>query len=330
MTKYKSLAALGLVLLLAGCGSSGGMGDIFGGGNSPSNQNQNYELRGTVDSVDLNSRSIYLTNVSGYNSMLSSGGSNNGNNVRVYFDDRTPVDYQGRSYRPEDLERGDQVSVRVDESNNRLYASAMSVTYNANASNNNYPNNGYPNNGTYGATIRGIVNSVDTSRRTITVDRGSGSYLTVEYDTSTPVYYNNQTYRAADLDRGDEIEIRGTDLGSNRLRASDITVTRNVGNGGTYNSTSTSTLRGTVRYVDTSRRTIELGSTSWMSGFTTGSGSGGTITIGYDQNASIDVQGKLYPVNGLEAGDIIEVQVMNPNSSLPIAQRITLIRNARG
>jgi hypothetical protein len=307
------------------------VGDIFGGGN---NNNQTYELRGTVDSVDLNSRSVYLTNVSGLSSMLSSGGSN-GNNVRVYFDERTPVDWQGRNYRPEDLERGDQVAVRVDESGNRLYASSMSVTYNANASN-NYPNNGYPSstypNGSYGTTIRGTVNSVDTSRRTITVDRGYGSYLTVEYDTSTPVYYNNSTYRVADLDRGDEIEIRGTDLGSNRLRASDITVTRNVGSNGngTYNSTSTSTLRGTVRYVDTSRHTIELGSTSWMSGFTTGSGSGGTITIQYDPNASIDVSGRLYPVNGLEAGDIIEVQVTNPNSSLPFANRITLIRNARG
>ena len=330
MTKYKSLAALGLVLLLAGCGSSGGMGDIFGGNNgNTGNQQQAYELRGTVDSVDLNSRSVYLTNVSGYNSMLSSGGSN-GNNVRVYFDDRTPVDYQGRSYRPEDLERGDQVSVRVDESGNRLYATAMSVTYNANTSNNSYPNNSYPNNGSYGTTFRGTVNSVDTSRRTITLDRGYGSYVTVEYDTSTPVYYNNQTYRAADLDRGDEIEIRGTDLGSNRFRASDITVTRNVGNGSYGSSQNTSTLRGTVRYIDTSRRTIELGSTSWMSGFTTGTGSGGTITIGYDPSASVDVQGQLHPVSGLEAGDIIEVQVMNPNSSLPIASRITLIRNARG
>ncbi|HKO54670.1 MAG TPA: DUF5666 domain-containing protein [Thermoanaerobaculia bacterium] len=306
------------------------MGDIFGGNNgNTGNQQQAYELRGTVDSVDLNSRSVYLTNVSGYNSMLSSGGSN-GNNVRVYFDDRTPVDYQGRSYRPEDLERGDQVSVRVDESGNRLYATAMSVTYNANTSNNSYPNNSYPNNGSYGTTFRGTVNSVDTSRRTITLDRGYGSYVTVEYDTSTPVYYNNQTYRAADLDRGDEIEIRGTDLGSNRFRASDITVTRNVGNGSYGSSQNTSTLRGTVRYIDTSRRTIELGSTSWMSGFTTGTGSGGTITIGYDPSASVDVQGQLHPVSGLEAGDIIEVQVMNPNSSLPIASRITLIRNARG
>jgi hypothetical protein len=312
------------------------MGDIFGGGNNTNNQN--YELRGTVDSVDASSRSIYLTNVSGYSSMLSSGGGSNGNNVRVYYDDRTPVDYQGQSYRPEDLDRGDQVAVRVDESGNRLYANSMSVTYNANASNNNYPSNGYPNNnypnnGSNGATIRGTVNSVDTSRRTITVDRGYGSYLTVEYDTSTPVYYNNSTYRAADLERGDEIEIRGTDLGSNRLRASNITVTRNVGNGnGSYgsSSTSTSTLRGTVRYVDSNRHTIELGATSWMSGFTTGSGSGGTITVAYDPNASIDVQGRLYPVSGLEAGDIIEVQVTNPNSSLPIAQRITLIRNARG
>lgn len=240
MTKYKSLAALGLVVLLAGCGSTGsGIGDIFGGGNGSTSQ-QNYEIRGTVDSVDLNSRSIYLTNVSGYSTMLSSGGS--GQTARVYFDDRTPVDWQGRSYRPADLERGDQISIRVDESNNRLYANSVSVTYNANASN-NYPNNNYPNNN--------------------------------------------------------------------------------------YPSSSYSTVRGTVRYVDTNRHTIELGSSSWISGFTTGNSSAGTITVSYDSNVNVDVSGRLYPVNGLEAGDVVEVQVTNPNSSLPTAQRIVLIRNAR-
>src|SRR5688572_748906 len=109
MQRCKSLipAALALVLL-AGCGSSG-VGDIFGGGGGSNPQAANYEIRGTVESVDVNGRSVYLTNVTGLNrSMLSSGG---GSTARVYFDDRTAVEWQGRTYRPEDLERGDQVAV---------------------------------------------------------------------------------------------------------------------------------------------------------------------------------------------------------------------------
>src|SRR5262245_33999295 len=131
MNTYKSLAAAALALvLLAACGSSG-MGDVLGGGS----QNR-YEIRGTVDSVDLNNRTILLTNVSGYTSMLSNGG---GSSVRVHFDDRTPVEYNGQSYRPADLERGDQVSVRVDESGNSLVAESVSVLRDVSGTGTSYP-----------------------------------------------------------------------------------------------------------------------------------------------------------------------------------------------
>lgn len=296
------------------------MGDIFGGGSS---SNQNYELRGTVDYVDAGSRSVYLRDVSGYNrSMLSSG---SGDSVRVYYDDRTPVSYQGQNYRPEDLERGDVVSVRVDESGNNLVAESMTVVSDVSSgSSSSLP--------AYGSNIRGTVRYVDTSRRTIEVDRGNGSLMTVQYDTNTPVYYSNQNYRVADLERGDEIDIAVRDLGSGRYVAQEINVVRNVSSGtyGGSTSTSSATVRGTVRYVDTARRTLELESASWRSNFNTGAGtgmSGNRITISYDSNTSVDVSGRLYPVSGLEVGDVVEVQVSNASSSMPFANRIMLVRD---
>jgi hypothetical protein len=336
MKTTKSLAAASLALiLLAACGSSG-MGDIFGGG---SNQQQsNYEIRGTVDSVDMNSRSIYLTNVSGYTSMLSNGGSNGGSAVRVYYDDRTPVDYNGQSYRPADLERGDQVAVRVDESGNSLMAQSMTVLRDVSSnSGSSYPNGStYPSqSGSYDTTIHGTVRSIDTSRRTIEVDRGYGSTTIVEFDTNTPVYFNNQTYRAADLERGDEIDIRTRDLGNGRFQAQDISVTRsmssNSNNGGVYNgngSSQTATIRGTVSSVDTSRHTITLDSTNWISGFTSGSGSSTRTVVYYDTNAGIDVNGRTEAVTGLQRGDVIEVQVArDSNNSTLWAQRMSLVRD---
>jgi Domain of unknown function (DUF5666) len=323
MTRTKSLTAAALaVLFLAACGSSGGMGDIFGGGN-PSNQN--YEIRGTVDQVDPGTRSVYLRDVSGYNrSMLSSGG---GDSVRVYYDDRTPVSYQGQNYRPEDLERGDVVSVRVDESGNSLVAESMTVVSDVSSG----TGSSFP---TYGSNIRGTVRYIDTSRRTIEVDRGNGSVMTVDYDANTPVHYSNQTYRVSDLERGDEIEISVRDLGSGRYVAQQINVLRNVSSssgvfGGSSSSAQSATVRGTVRYVDTSRRTIELESASWRSSFNTGPGSmgGNRITVSYDANTSVDVGGRLYPVSGLEVGDVIEVQVSNANASTPFANRILLVRD---
>lgn len=322
MNMHKSLIPAALALLFLAACSSGGLGDIYGGGSQ--NDTSNYELRGTVDYVDTASRSVYLTNVSGYTSMLSSGGS--GDSVRVYFDDRTTVEYQGQTYRPEDLERGDQVAVRVDESGNRLLADRMTVTYNAGGtgSGSTYP--------TYGSTIRGTVGYIDSSRRTIEVNRGSGAPVIVEFDTNTPVYWSNQTYRVTDLERGDEVDIRFRDLGSGRVAATDITVTRNVSGGGSIGSGTSSqlsTFRGTVRYVDTSRRTIELDSPTWISGFNTGAGTSSTMIVQYDANTSVDVQGRLHPVDGLERGDVVEVHARNLGGSSYVAERLVLVRDVR-
>lgn len=320
MTKPKSLAALALTaLFLAACGSSGGgMGDIFGGGD---NRASNYEIRGTVDRVDTSSRSIWLTNVSGYTSMLSSGGS--GSTVRVYYDEQTQVRFGGQTYRPEDLERGDEVRANVAESGNNLIADVVTVTHDVSGGSGSttYPGS------TMGSTLRGTVTYVDTSRRTIEVNRGYGSNVIVEYGTSTPVYFNGRTYQVADLERGDEIEISVRDLGSNRFSANDITVTRSIsGTGGTSSSTSSSTVRGTVVYHDVSRRQIELESVSWGSRFNSGT-SGNRVIIQYDSGMSIDVSGRSQSISGLERGDVIEVQVANTTGSVLRANRMWLVRD---
>ncbi|MGZ8796597.1 MAG: DUF5666 domain-containing protein [Thermoanaerobaculia bacterium] len=318
-TTYKTLAAATFALLfLAACGSSGNMGDILGSG--PNNGTYSSEIRGTVDSVDLNSGSIDLINVSNNNSMLSSGGST----ARVFFDNRTSVDYNGRSYHPEDLERGDQVAARVDQSNNRLYATSMSVLYDVRTRSSD-PSGNYPND-TYGTTVHGSVRSVDTSRRTITLNDSYGRTTTVQYSTNTPVTYNGQRYSPADLETGDEIDVRVDNLGGGQYAARDITVTRSVSNNGSYGSTTQSTIRGTVRYVDTTRRTIELDSVT-ATNFNRGSGSTGTFIVQYDPNTQVNVQGQLYPISGLERGDVIEVQVDNLGNGNYIARQINLVRD---
>ena len=340
--KIKTISAAAItLLLLAACSSSSPLGGVFGGG---SNGNGNYtnQIRGTVDSVDLSSNSIYLINVSNYNgSMLS----NSGSGVRVYFDNRTTVDYQGQSYRPGDLERGDQVDIRVTQSGNQLYADSMSVTYNARNNSNpsntypngNYPSNTYPNNGTYSQTLHGTVRSLDNYRRTISVDTGyNNGYTPIKYDTNTPVYFNGRNYAVTDLQIGDEIDITGSNLGSNQFRADNITVTRSISNNtnngtyGTYGQTQSGTIRGTVSYVDTANRTIQLQSVSYT-GFNRNMGSGNTITVSYDANTQVDVNGQMNPVTGLERGDVIDVQVSNNtyNNSNYFANRIYLVRDVR-
>jgi hypothetical protein len=301
MTKNRAVFAVAAValLVLAGCGSMG----YPSGRNYPSGSYNN-EIQGTVNYVDRNAGYVELTNASGYGPMLSSSGS--GNTVRIYYDRDTAVQYNGRNYRVEDLDQGDQVDVRVSQSGNRLIADSMTVTYNANAS------SSYPNNGSYSSTVMGTVRYVDTSRGTIEVDPGYGQTVIVNYDPNTTVSYNGRTYRPADLERGDQVSIN---VYNNTAQS--ISVNRNISD----NRNNYATVRGTVRSVDTANRTIQLDQTNSY---------GTTMTVQYDPNTTnVDISGRLYPVSGLERGDVIEVQMSNAGSSLPFAQRITLVRNVR-
>lgn len=240
MHKYKTFAAATFALLLmAACGTSGNsIGDIFGGGNPNNGSSGSYQIRGTVDSVDTRGQSIYLTNVSGYNTNLNTG---RDNSVRVYYDNRTTINYQGRTYRPDQLERGDEVTVNVDQSGNQLIAQSMDVTYNTRggmASGSSYPSSSYP------------------------------------------------------------------------------------------SSTQYSTIRGTVRNVDTVNHTIELENTNWVSGFRTNNTSN-RFVVRYDQNASVDYNGQMYPLTNLERGDVVDVQLQDFGNSDYVAQRLVLVRNVR-
>ncbi|HEX9161122.1 MAG TPA: hypothetical protein VF980_05375 [Thermoanaerobaculia bacterium] len=330
-SRYKILAGAAIaLLLLAACGSSGngGLGGIFGGGN------QTAQLRGTVDSVDLNNHTLYLINVSGNNtSMLSSGG----NSARVRWDNQTTVNYQNRTYRPEDLERGDQIDVTAQQNGSDVVASSINVLSDVRTSggypSGSYPSSpstNYPSNGSYG-TIHGVVRSVDTHNRTITIDRGYGSSMAIDYNTNTPVYYNGRSFMPGDLEVGDEIDVRTQNMNGSRTLAQDITVTRSVSNtnGTSGTTTNAGTIRGTVNSVDTSRQTIQLNSVSSV-GFNRNAGSiGNTVTVSYDPNMNVNVNGQMYAVSGLERGDLVDIQVDNLGNGNYVARSINLVQDVR-
>ena len=238
-TKVIAAAAFAL-LVVAACSSSGGLGDILGTNN---NNNNRYDIHGTVDSVDLNSRSIWLTNATGYNTSLASG--SNGSAVRVYYDDNTAVSFQGRNYRPQDLERGDEVTVHASQSGSQVVAQSMDVTYNSHGSmtssgtNGSYPSSGssYPSSNL--ATYRGTIRSIDTYNHTITLDsaswmsgfrttNGTGSVMTVSFDTNARVDYNGQLYPVTNLERGDVVDVQVVNNGSSNWFAQNIVLVRDV------------------------------------------------------------------------------------------------------
>ena len=110
-------------LLLTSCGTmgDGGLGDIILG--SPSST-QSSDVQGVVDNIDTRNQSISL-DVTYINNLRQSGGTNQ--QGTIFYDSRTRVMYQGREYRVEDLERGDEISVRGYNSNGRYVAETIEV-----------------------------------------------------------------------------------------------------------------------------------------------------------------------------------------------------------
>jgi hypothetical protein len=82
--------------------------------------------------------------------------------------------------------------------------------------------------------VVGTVNSVDTANQVINLDVNTVNNLrttqngqSIYYDNNTRVVYNNQSFNVTDLERGDQVSIRGANNGG-RYVAETITVTRNV------------------------------------------------------------------------------------------------------
>ena len=211
--------ALVVAVLLAGCytGSPGGNYGGYGG--------RGYaDVRGTVESVNPRDRSI-VVNREGGTYGLRNGGPEE---VVVYYDDDTRVEYQGRTYRPADLERGDRIAAEVDPSGDRLYARDVQVLYDVSSY-----NGGGPDQGTLGTPdLHGVVRYVDTRSRTLEIEPDSDSrystgrsdVVVVHYDSQTSVEYQGRRYAPENLDRGDEVEINLRDSGGGQLLAEQIVV----------------------------------------------------------------------------------------------------------
>lgn len=246
--KKMSLAAIAAVVLLTACGDMGGVlnPNTSSGGNYPSSPSTySQEFVGTVSSVDSNNKRIDVT----VNSV--NGRSVNPYTNTFYYDNRTRVVYNGQTtYTPQNLERGDQIDVQLTSSNNnQALADTITVVgdvrnqngYPTGSTNPTYPNGTqypagtYPNNQM--ASLQGTVSYVDTNAQRIDVTSGyvtglrtsqTGGTYSVFYGSNTPVLFQGQTFRPADLERGDQVDIRFYAGSNGQYQADSITVTRNV------------------------------------------------------------------------------------------------------
>lgn len=87
-------------------GGAGGYDGDYGG-----DYGYGGDLRGSVVRVDARARLIRLEGV----------GRAYGDDMQLAYDDRTTVEYDGRRYRPEDLQRGDVVRIRARQVGDGLW-----------------------------------------------------------------------------------------------------------------------------------------------------------------------------------------------------------------
>lgn len=215
------VTALFAAALLTGCGSSD-LGGILGGGSGGSND-PNYpsssssranEVQGTVERVDTLDRRIIVDSDGTYRTDLRNG--NEDDEIVLYYDDRTTVEYRGETFRPQDLEPGDRIRADVGQSGSRMMVDQIEVLYDA-------TNSGSTSSGTRtgdyddarrGTELRGTVRYIDTRDRTLEIQPRNSGFTTngsgvviVRYDTNTVVEYEGRRYTADNLERGDEVEI---------------------------------------------------------------------------------------------------------------------------
>jgi hypothetical protein len=235
------LAPLIAATLLAGCGSSG-IGGVLGG-NEPSTRNdrndtynQNIDnVRGTIQRIDTRDRTIVVDAEStGYRSNLRNGN----DQIVISYDDRTTVEFQGKTFRPDDLEPGDRILAEVSPSyrtSSTPLVEEIQVLYDVSGgvgNNDSYNNDDY-NSNSVGNNLRGTVRYVDTRDHTVEVETSSRAFSTgstgqsgvvvVHYDAQTVVEFDGRRYQPENLERGDEVEIDLRNAGG-QLLAEEIQV----------------------------------------------------------------------------------------------------------
>jgi hypothetical protein len=196
-TLMKTAALAATLAALSACSSAGGLGSVLGSVLG-TGTNSGQQIQASVRSVDTRNQQIALTQT-------------NGSTVNVLYDANTKVVYQNRLYAVTNLESGDQITARIQTTqNNSYYTDSIYVTQSVTTSTSN---------GTVSSesvqAFTGSVLSVDRNYGTFDIDAGSGVRLTVSmpYTTSTSdaSTFNN-------LRVGNYVRFYGTYLSNTRVQ----------------------------------------------------------------------------------------------------------------
>ena len=190
------MAALAALAACSGAGTLGNvLGSVLGGGASgASGANQ---LSGTVQGVDTRSQVIGLQ-------------ASSGQSVNILYDNQTQVVFNNQRYPVTSLDRGDQVTARIQNTNSGYYTDLVQVDAPVQGSTSN---GGAVATGTV-QTVDGTVRQVDPQKGLFALDVSGGSRVIVSmpYSASRADMNRFQSLRA-----GDYVRLAGVYLNASRI-----------------------------------------------------------------------------------------------------------------
>jgi len=189
----RGVAAMSTLVVLAACSNTGlgnVLGSVLGGAGQGASQ-----VSGYVQGVDTRSQYIALQ-------------SSNGQSVNIQYDNQTKVVYNNQSYPVTSLDRGDQVTARIQSTNNgSYYTDLVQVDQPVQGSNGSTASGNVQ-------TIQGTVRGIDMQNGLFSLDMGTGTRVTVSMPYSPSRADQN---RFQNLRQGDYVRIAGVYLNNTRV-----------------------------------------------------------------------------------------------------------------
>ena len=188
----RGAAATATLFVLAACSNTGlgnVLGSVLGGAGQGANQ-----VSGYVQGVNTRSQYIALQSA-------------DGQSVNILYDNQTKVVYNNQSYPVTSLDRGDQVTARIQSTNNGYYTDLVQVDQPVQGSNGSTATGAVQ-------TLQGTVRGVDLQNGLFSLDLGAGTRVTVSMRYSPSRADQN---RFQNLRQGDNVRIAGVYLNSSRV-----------------------------------------------------------------------------------------------------------------
>jgi hypothetical protein len=197
LRRLRGVALLGAALSMGGC-ATGALGDVLGGVLNPQGGSGEQLVQGDVVVVNTSQQVLQVR-------------MQNGQTANLRFDNRTQVVYQQQAYPVTALERGDEVSVTVQQTQQgEYYASQVLVTRSIQEANGTSSNTG----SRQLMQLQGNVGQIDAARGMfeLRVQNQGTLWVSLPYNTSSSNVTRFQRLRA-----GDYVGVRGYLIANDRL-----------------------------------------------------------------------------------------------------------------